>query len=212
MKANSTTLLGTAAMLLASLAAGCGDVARNGRAPVMAVVSALEGASGAEGGTEFSATLDSDVITLVEQTVNGQTVDVPTIFSDSGRVTIRLTLRDQGVPGVTPTPTPLNEVTFNRYRVTYRRADGRNTPGVDVPHPFDSAVTFTVPAEGQATAGFTLVRHTAKEEAPLAALGSTPVIISTIAEVTFYGRDQVGNEVIATGNIGIFFGNFGDPN
>ena len=210
MKAKSTKVMGLTAVLLASLSAGCGDVARNGRAPVMAVISALDGASGAEPGT-FGTTVNSDVVTLVEETVDGQTVDVPTVFNDLGRVTMRLTLRDPGVPGVTATPTPLNEVTFNRYRVTYRRADGRNTPGVDVPHPFDSAVTFTVPAEGNFTAGFTLVRHTAKQEAPLRALGTSSVIISTIAEVTFYGRDQVGNEVMATGSIGVFFGNFGDP-
>ena len=114
----------------------------------------------------------------------------------------------------TPTyaaPSGMNEVTFTRYRVTYRRADGRNTPGVDVPYPFDSAATFTIPADGTITAGFVLVRHTAKEEPPLRALVRNSVIISTIAEVTFFGRDQAGNEVIATGNIGVFFGNFGDP-
>jgi len=30
--------------------------------------------------------------------------------------------------------------------------------------------------------------------------------------VTFYGRDQAGNDVSATGSIGIVFGNFADPN
>jgi hypothetical protein len=101
-------------------------------------------------------------------------------------------------------------VTFTRYRVAYRRADGRNTPGVDVPYPFDSAATFTV-GEEDVTVTFQLVRHTAKEEAPLRALSNNATIIQTIAEVTFYGRDQAGNEVSATGNIGIAFGNFGDP-
>jgi hypothetical protein len=32
-----------------------------------------------------------------------------------------------------------------------------------------------------------------------------------LARVTFYGHDQAGNEVIATGQIQIDFGNFGDP-
>jgi hypothetical protein len=126
-------------------------------------------------------------------------------------VTLSLTLKDPGVPGIVAAPSELNAITINRYRVTYRRADGRNTPGVEVPFPFDSAVTLTVPATGEATVDFTLVRHTSKFEAPLAALGASSVIISTIAEVTFYGRDQAGNEVTATGNIGIFFGNFADP-
>ena len=49
------------------------------------------------------------------------------------------------------------------------RADGRNTPGVDVPYGFDGAFTATV-SGGEPTVGFELVRHIAKEEAPLAAL------------------------------------------
>jgi hypothetical protein len=101
-------------------------------------------------------------------------------------------------------------VTFNRYRVSYQRTDGRNTPGVDVPHAFDSAVTFTVTNDVTA-ANFQLVRHSAKEEAPLRALATSNAIISTIAQVTFYGRDQAGNEVTVSGNISVDFGNFADP-
>jgi hypothetical protein len=104
----------------------------------------------------------------------------------------------------------LNQVTVNRYRVQYRRADGHNVPGVDVPYDFDSAFTVTVPATGNAEAAFEIVRHSAKEEAPLAALRFNDDIISTIAEVTFYGRDQAGNEVSASASIGINFGNFAD--
>jgi len=29
--------------------------------------------------------------------------------------------------------------------------------------------------------------------------------------VTFYGHDQAGNDISATGSIGVEFGNFGDP-
>ena len=42
-------------------------------------------------------------------------------------------------------------------------------------------VTFTVPAGGLVTAGFQIVRHSAKEEAPLKALRANGSIISTIA-------------------------------
>jgi hypothetical protein len=203
---NVKKLAGLSAVCLSvTLLTGCGEVARSGRSPSQAVITALEGASGAENG-ELSGTLRSDVITVVDQET-GRT----SIFDDPGSVTMRLILKDPGVPGSPSTPSALNAVTFNRYRVTYRRADGRNTPGVDVPYPLESAVTFTVPEGGEATAGFTLVRHTAKMEAPLAALTSSSVIISTLADVTFYGRDQAGNEVSVTGTIGIFFGNFGDP-
>ena len=58
---------------------------------------------------------------------------------------------------------------------------------------------------------FELVRHLAKEEAPLKALTVNNVIISTIAEITFYGHDQTGREVSVTGRMSVDFGNFGDP-
>src|SRR5262249_8746698 len=96
-------------------------------------------------------------------------------------------------------------------RVQYRRSDGRNTPGVDVPNPFDSGLTVTVPADGTVTSGFDIVRNVAKQEAPLSTLRTGETFISTIAEVTFYGHDQAGNEVSVTGSIGITFGNFADP-
>jgi len=203
----TTTGLVTAAC---AVTAGCGDVVRQGRAPVQLVITALEAASGAEP-EQFGGTLLSDVVTLVEREVNGQQVDVPTTFNDLAEVTMSLILKDPGQPGTTTSPSTINQVTITRYRVVYRRSDGRNTPGIDVPFPFDSGVTFTVPASGTVSAGFQIVRHTAKQEAPLAALVFNPDVIATLAEVTFYGRDQAGNDISATGTIGIDFGNFGDP-
>lgn len=196
---------------VASLTAGCGEYTRQGTSPVRVVIVSLEAASGANPGS-FGTTLTSDVITLVSRTVAGQPVRTPTVFNDLGRVTMRLLLKDPGVPAALSAPSAFNEVTFTRYRVTYRRADGRNTPGVDVPFPFDSAATFTVPSAGTVQAAFEIVRHTAKEEAPLAALGANDVNITTLTEVSFFGRDQAGHEVVATGTIGITFANFGDPN
>jgi hypothetical protein len=96
--------------------------------------------------------------------------------------------------------------------VVYRRSDGRNVPGVDVPQPFDGGVTFSVPQEGVGQADFELVRHVAKLEPPLSGLQSNGVIISTIAEVTFFGHDMAGNDVSAKGNILVEFGNFADDN
>ena len=75
---------------------------------------------------------------------------------------------------------------------------------------FDGAMTFTV-GSGDVTQTFEIVRHIAKQEAPLAALVNSVVIIGTIAEVTFYGRDQTGREVSASATILVQFGNFGDP-
>jgi hypothetical protein len=197
-------------LLLALATAGCGDFIRQSRSPSQIVVMSLMAASGAEP-DELSGTLHSDVITNVERSVGGAQVIVPTVFSDNAEIVLALLLKDPGQPGVATTPSAINQVTMSRYRVTYQRSDGRNTPGVDVPYPFDGATTFTVPSEGTVTAGFEIVRHVAKEEAPLRALGTSGNIISTIAEVTFYGRDQAGNEVQASGSILIDFANFGDP-
>jgi hypothetical protein len=201
-------LLGAAALSLAA----CGDVARTGRSPVLLVVETVEAASG-NAPDQFFAFLLSDVQTLVEQQVNGQTVRVPTIFNDSGRIRLRLTLKDPGTAASPTAPTTLNEVTITRYRVVFRRADGRNTPGVDLPHAFDGAATGTIPANGNVSLGFDLVRHQAKHEPPLASLagGGGSVFISTIAEITVYGSDLAGNEISATGTISVQFGDFADP-
>ena len=94
----------------------------------------------------------------------------------------------------------LNDVTFTRYHVAYRRSDGRNTPGVDVPFAFDGASTFTVSSQG-GTATFELVRHVAKAEAPLKALVSDFTVITTIADVTFFGKDQAEKNVTITNKI-----------
>jgi hypothetical protein len=191
-------------------AASCGEVARTGQSPAFLVIEALEGASGADP-TRFGTVLASDVVTLVQ--VSGQTTRVPTIFADPGRVVLRLGLRDPG-PSTSPnSPSTLNEITILRYRVQYRRSDGRNVQGVDVPYGFDGAFTATVPAGGNLSAGFDLVRVQAKLEPPLANLvnGGAQNVISTIAEVTFFGRDQAGNEVSVTGTISVNFSDFGDP-
>jgi hypothetical protein len=41
--------------------------------------------------------------------------------------------------------------------------------------------------------------------------GGGAIVISTIARVTFYGRDQAGREVSVTGQIGVNFSDWGDP-
>jgi hypothetical protein len=185
----------------AAVSTSCGNVVRQGTGGSFLIVSSIEAAPGAEP-TDFGNTLLSDVLTVVD--------DIPTFFNDVARVTFRLGLKDPGSSSSPTAPSQNDAITINRYHVRFFRADGRNTPGVDIPYEFDGAFTLTV-AGGDATAGFTLVRNVAKMEAPLAALRFNGVILSTIAEVTFYGADQTGHEVSATARITIDFGNFGDP-
>jgi hypothetical protein len=194
----------------AVLTAGCGDLAQTGRSPVQLVILSLQGASGAEP-DEMGSFVLSDVLTLVTRSIDGEDVQVPTVFNDVGSVRMQIVLKDQGVPGLAAEPGPLNAVTITRYRVVYRRADGRNTPGVDVPFGFDGAVTFTVPFEGDASSGFELVRVIAKEEMPLRPLVNNGNFITTLADITFFGRDLAGNELQATGSIQVDFANFADP-
>jgi hypothetical protein len=204
----STLLPVLAASVLASVS--CGSVARSGRSPSFLVIDLLAGASGATPG-EFGNVMASDVVTLVTQTVNAQQVKVPTVFEDPGQATLRVLLKDQGSPGVISAPSNLNWLKLTRYRVVYRRADGRNTPGVDVPYAFDGALTATI-TNTPITVNLTLVRLQAKIEAPLAALASGGAgVISTIADVTFYGQDLAGNAFAETGSISINFANWGDP-
>ena len=192
---------GLLTVLSTLMTAGCGQLQSQGRSPSQVTISALEAGSGVSGiPSTFAGFLLSDVM---NHTTN-------TVFDDVGRVTMSLHLKDPGVPGIANAPSALNDVTFTRYHVVYRRSDGRNVPGVDVPYPFDSGMTFTIGAAG-GTAVFEIVRHVAKVEAPLAALNSSSVVITTIADVTFYGKDQAGNDVAVTGSMQVSFGDFADP-
>ena len=176
---------------------GCGSEAvRTGSGPVYLVLNELAAAKGGAGDTgAFSTTLSSDVVTS------------GTVYEDLGRVTLSVAGKN-----ITAPLTANNYVTMSRYHVDFVRSDGRNTQGVDVPYSFDGAVTFTV-TDSPTSATFVLVRAQSKLESPLVNLrgGGGQIAISTIARVTFYGRDQVGNEASVTGDIGVNFADWGDP-
>ena len=184
--------------------AGCG-VVENGRAPANVRIDELVASSGA-GSLAYGGYLHSDVLTLVK--VNN--VDTPTVFNDVGRVTFSLSLKDAGSPGINNVPSEQNTIQMTHYRVVYRRTDGRNVQGVDVPYAFDSGMTVLVPATGSGQQSFDIVRVSAKHEAPLLALAVNGQTLDVIADVTFYGKDLQNNNVAVTASIGITFGNYGD--
>ena len=194
------------AVATSAVMAGCSSsFVRDSRSPSQLVINALQ---------------VGDNSTLLSDVIRRATTPAPcspaspcfSTFNDMATAEVEILLRDPGVPGSPSSPTAINQVTITRYRVKYRRADGHNIPGVDVPYDFDSAVTATVPPSGSTEFAFQIVRHSAKEEAPLASLRFSGDIISTIAEVTFYGRDQAGNDVSVTGYMGVDFGDFADEN
>jgi hypothetical protein len=190
-RAATAALALTGTLLLAS----CHSKVTEGRSAVYLIMNDLAGAK--SGSTTFTNVLRSDV-----SGKNG------TIWEDNGRVILTVALKDVTSP---TGPTTNNFVTINRYHIVFRRSDGRNTQGVDVPYAFDGAITFTV--TGSATTGiFTLVRPQAKLEAPLRALRGLggALLISTLADVTFYGFDQTGTEVSVTGTMSVNFADWAD--
>jgi hypothetical protein len=203
----------TLGITLAALSlAGCGDQVLENEASSYLIVDSIVAASGAEP-DGFGTILQSDVITLIKgEDANGNEVLIPTVFSDAGRVSLRLVMKDPGTAGSPTSPTPNNYITITRYRVEFTRADGQNRPGVDVPHPFDATMTVTV-GNDVVDAGFLLIRHTMKEEAPLLAIanGGGLNMITTNAKVTFFGHDQTGRNVNTVATMTVIFGNFGDP-
>ena len=197
-------------MLAASTS--CGDVVRSSRAPVLLTVNSLAGIRGGPTAGIPAGFLLSDVLTLVTSPAPcTQTSPCATVFDDTGDAQLSISLKDQGTGTTAPSLTPNNFVTITRVHVQYIRADLPNggRQGVDVPYEYDTAATGTI-TSAPADIKFELVRHAAKAEPPLVSLASSPDVISTIARVTFYGTDAVGNAVSVMGQIQVNFANFGD--
>lgn len=189
-------------LLMAGAAAavsGCSKTVREGQSPAYLVLQRLEAAAGGSGATStFTTVLRSDVRTK------------GSIFEDNGSVTLRLALKDITNP---TGPTGNNLITLNRYRVEFRRTDGRNTPGEEVPYAFEGAMSMTI-TDTPTSGVFTLVRAQAKLEKPLVTLvgyNGGALIISTIADITFFGKDQTGRDVTVSGSISVNFADWADP-
>lgn len=207
------TRCAAAALVAALLALGaCTKAQREGRSSVIAVLDQLSAAAGVAP-DQFGGSLSSDVQTYVKKNIDSQQVCVPTVFEDTARATFHLALKDPGSADLPTIPSSANTITFTRYHVEYRRADGRATPGVDVPYGFDGGLTVTLVGSGVSIGQLIVVRVQAKEEAPLKALigGGGAHTISTIAEVTFYGTDQAGRAIVAAGFINVDFSDWADP-
>ena len=177
----------------------CADLARTGSGPAYLIIQSVTGARGGTTAGTFASNLESDVVTN------------NSVFSDLGQASIRAEMKNALS---TTAPSPINSITLTRYRVHYRRTDGQNQPGSDVPFDIAGATTVNIQVgTGSAqVVGFDLVRLQAKLERPLRNLagGGGLIVISTIAEVTFYGADQAGNDVSITGSIDVKFSDFGD--
>ena len=91
-------------------------------------------------------------------------------------------------------PSSINAITLNRATASPTAGPTAATRRASTPHGFDGAIGVTVPEDEDVEFSFPPVRLQAKLE-PLINLRENGgrIVISTLAEVTFYGRDQAGN-------------------
>jgi len=150
-------------------------------------------------GKDGSTTVFSDVIT------NGG------IINDNGVAEILAIPID---PSETAQITPYMDVLIDQIDVEFKRTDGRNTEGVDVPYKFSQPVSMLATINTKISLPFVLIRHVAKIEAPLLALRDVPsreFVLQLIAVVTIHGKDTGGHRVTpVTGYISVWCANFAD--
>jgi hypothetical protein len=137
------------------------------------------------------------------------------IVNDNAVLTVQALLKNPALSSATP-----SDVLLDRYDVVYKRSDGLNTQGVDVPFSISSGMNLLVPASDAggdgSEAAIIAVRHQAKTEPPLrnlrlndSGLGGES-ILTVYAEITVYGRTTAGQRVQATGRLQIVFADFAD--
>ena len=131
------------------------------------------------------------------------------VVADSATATLRAELLD---PTAGAASSLYNGIYVTRYVVSYIRSDGKNTPGVDVPHSFEGAMQAWIGIGDEQDIGFIIVREVAKAEPPLLDLHDAREegVLQVTAQVDFYGHDTVNRQIKATGHLTIFFANYMD--
>jgi hypothetical protein len=107
--------------------------------------------------------------------------------------------------------TPYMNVLVDQIDVEFRRTDGRNVEGVDVPYRFTQPMSMLVPVFESSKIPFVLIRHMAKEQAPLLALRDNIEVLQLVAVVTIHGKDLGGHRLApVTGYVSVWCANFAD--
>jgi hypothetical protein len=177
--------------------AGCTpDFARENEANVVLVVTSVEATAGGEG--EGGAFLLSDVI----DTKGGN-------FNDNVVISLRSVPKNQSPAGGLA-PSEFESVNIERYEISYRRSDGRNEPGLDVPYRITGNITQFIPAGGEGEVAIIVVRHSQTDEPPLLniANGGGAEILTAFADIVLHGHTISGKGVTARATLQITFGNF----
>ncbi len=163
-----------------------------GRSPVYLVLKALAGQARRQRGGDASATsaVGRAHVRHVAGAVHRRRVRVPTIFNDVGEATFSVALKDVTNASLIE-PSTNNTVTLTTLS---RDLSPRRRPQHARRRRALSASTAAPPSRSRRwqrrRLGFEVVRHVAKQESPLVQLATNPTIITTIAEVTFYGTDR----------------------
>ena len=192
----------TRALVLSALAfalAACNPLENETLSMSYLVVNSLRGLDESGTAADYVA---SDVLFLDPDT--GDT----SIIADIATATLTARMLDPDpITGISP----YADVQLTSYAVTFTRSDGRNTPGVDVPYPFDGGLTVLLEVDNPTEFSFIIVRESAKQEPPLLNIlqpGSLADIFYTTAQVDFFGHDLTGAQVKVTGSIPVRFANF----
>ncbi len=132
-----------------------------------------------------------------------------TVVADTATATLRAETLD---PNPFLGTSQYNDIIVSRFTVSYSRVDGKNTPGVDVPLPFEGSLSALIKVGSTTSISFVVVREVAKLEPPLVRLadGRAEGVLQVVARIDFYGQDLAQRKVKATGYLTIYFANYVD--
>jgi len=157
----------------------------------------IESLSGKDLNGDSSSDLWSDVDT------NG------TVYNDNVEATISAKL----INPLAEETTYYQDAIIDQIDVSFRRPDGKDVEGVDVPYSFSQKLNVRVEVNGSSTFSFVVIRQVAKLEAPLRDLkeGGNEGVLELIADITFYAKDVAGNRITpVTASITVWCANFAD--
>lgn len=183
-------------IIVALLLAGCNTMENDSTSGTMLQIVSLTGNDLT--GTAGSTTVFSDVLN------NNSSSD------DLGVADIKALPLDPAIA----TTTPYFDVLIDQIDVEFKRTDGRNVEGVDVPYRFTQPMSMLVPITTNMQIPFVLIRQVAKLEPPLfelSLLQNQEKILELVAVVTIHGKDTGGHRVApVTGYVTVWCANFAD--